>query len=103
MCDSDFSEGLDAVTVLPGLGLVPFTVEVHAAQWGLHYRLAHAMLGDERAIDEGWAIDEHTILEVTDGALSVHGTGTATRMRRVGRRIELTVHPAGVPVVLPDQ
>ena len=103
VCDSDFSEGLDAVTVLPGLGLVPFTVEVHAAQWGMHYRLVHAMLGGERVIDEGWAIDEHTTLEVTDGALSVHGTGTATRMRRVGDRIELTVHPAGVPVVLPEQ
>src|SRR3954463_5588253 len=34
VCDSDFAEELEEVDVRPGLGLVPFTVDVHASQWG---------------------------------------------------------------------
>jgi cyanophycinase-like exopeptidase len=43
VCHGDCAEELDTLTVLPGLGLVPFTVEVHAAQWGTLYRLVHAL------------------------------------------------------------
>jgi cyanophycinase len=45
VCDQDFGEDLDALTVRPGLGLVPFLVDVHAAQWGTLNRLVHAVLG----------------------------------------------------------
>lgn len=34
VCPEDWSEGLDAVTLTPGLGLAPFTVDVHGAQAG---------------------------------------------------------------------
>jgi cyanophycinase len=98
VCHEDCAENLDAITVLPGLGLVPFVVDVHAAQWGTHYRLVHALLG--AGLNEGWAIDEHTCVEVADGVATVHGDGAATRVRRVADRVELSVHVADGSVVL---
>lgn len=35
VCPEEWSGGLEQVTLRPGLGLVPFTVDVHAAQAGL--------------------------------------------------------------------
>jgi cyanophycinase len=95
VCDADFAEDLDELTVRPGLGLVPFLVDVHAAQWGTLGRLVHAVLA--AGPGEGWAIDEHTTLE-TDGGVpvAVHGTGAATHVRRTGgSTVEVTVHVAG--------
>ena len=34
VCDEDAGEDLKLVSVRPGLGLVPFAVDVHATQWG---------------------------------------------------------------------
>jgi cyanophycinase len=96
VCHEDCGEDLEPVTVRPGLGLVPFTVDVHAAQWGTLNRLIHALSVDGSA--EGWAIDEHTTLEADGRALRVHGRGAATRVVRSGDRFELTVHLAGDPV-----
>ena len=96
VCDPDFGEGLDALTVRPGLGLVPFLVDVHAAQWGTLNRLVHAVL-DPGEPSGGWAIDEHTTLETTDGVpVAVHGIGAATRVRRAAAEsVEITIHVAG--------
>ena len=99
VCDEDFAEELDVVTVLPGLDLVPFTVDVHAAQWGTLYRLVHALTAANVA--EGWAIDENTALEVTDGMVTVHGSGAATRVRRQDSSVTLSVHVAGDQVPVP--
>jgi cyanophycinase len=98
VCHEDCAEDLDLLTVLPGLGLVPFTVDVHAAQWGTLYRLVHALIATN--VDEGWAIDEDTALEVTDDVMTVHGSGAATRVLRQGPDVKLAVHIAGdqVPV-----
>jgi cyanophycinase len=85
VCNEECAEDLDPVTVLPGLGLVPFLVEVHTAQWGTLGRLVHALEDGQ----EGWALDEHTTLEVDGAKLSVHGRGAATRIRREGDRFEL--------------
>jgi cyanophycinase len=93
VCDADFGEGLDALAVRPGLGLVPFLVDVHAAQWGMLNRLLHAL--DAAGVPEGWAVDEGTALEVRDGTLTVHGTGAATRARRTADGYAVTVHLAG--------
>jgi cyanophycinase len=97
VCHEDCAEELDPVTVRPGLGLVEFTVDVHAAQWGTLYRLVHAVLGAGTGTGprEGWAIDENTALEVADGRVTVHGTGTATRVRPRDGSVELTVHIPG--------
>jgi cyanophycinase len=94
VCAEECGEDLDAVTVLPGLGIVPFTVDVHAAQWGTLYRLVHGLAVADAA--EGWAIDEHTTLEVDGAKVTVHGRGSATRLRGS----ELTVHLPGDTVTL---
>lgn len=99
VCHEEGAEGLDPLTVLPGLGLVPFTVDVHAAQWGTLYRLVHGLA--LASVAEGWAIDENTALEVADGVVTVHGSGTATRVLAHGPDVSLAVHVAGdrVPVL----
>ncbi len=68
----DAAEDLDEVTVVPGLGLVPFTVEVHAAQWGTLPRLLAAV---GRSGHPGLAIDENTVVSVVGGVISVVGLG----------------------------
>ena len=74
------SEGRDLLDVRPGLGLVPFAVEVHANQWGTLTRLLHAMgLG---MVDEGWAIDEDTLLQVDAEGLRVYWAGHAYHLQR---------------------
>lgn len=78
--DADFSEGLERVTVRPGLGLVPFAVDVHASQWGTVTRLMHAVeLG---LVEAGWAIDENTMLQVEGGQVRVLGLGQAYWVER---------------------
>ena len=34
VCPEDAGEDLDEISVVPGIGLLPLTVDVHAAQWG---------------------------------------------------------------------
>lgn len=74
-----FGEGLTYLECRPGLGLVPFLVDVHAARWGTTARLLHAVAAGWA--DEGWAIDEGTLVEVRDDTATVHGLGTAHRAR----------------------
>ena len=78
--DEELSEGLDALEVKPGLGLVPFSVEAHASQWGTVTRLMHAV--DLEMIDEGWAIDENTSLQIENGLIEVKGLGQAYHLQR---------------------
>jgi cyanophycinase len=87
------SEGLDELTVRPGLGLAPFAVDVHASQWGTLLRLIHAVeLG---AVAAGWAIDEDTQLEITDRSLELHGRGHAYYVKRsVDGQTSVAVHTA---------
>jgi cyanophycinase len=87
------SEGRDLLDVRPGLGLVPFTVEVHASQWGTLTRLVHTL--DLELVTEGWAIDEATLLQADEAGLQVHGLGQAYHLRRGEQgSIRLTVHCA---------
>jgi cyanophycinase len=76
VCPEEAGEGLDAVTVVAGLGLVPFAVDVHAAQWGTLGRLVHAV--EAGLVAEGWALDEGACL--VDGA--VVGPGAAWHVTR---------------------
>ena len=65
VCDEDWSEGLDELTLGAGLGLVGVTVDVHATQGGLLGRaLSVARRGDS---DRVVAIDEGTCLSVPLG------------------------------------
>jgi cyanophycinase len=80
VCDEDFSEDVEQVEALPGFGLVPFAVDVHATQWGTVSRALHAV---ERGLyEEVVAIDEHCCVEVRDGEIAaVHGRNVAYRIR----------------------
>jgi cyanophycinase len=80
VCDEEAGEGLDLVEVREGLGLVPFHVDVHAAQWGTLTRLLHALVVD--SAPAGAAIDEGTALELDAGTLRVHGLGLVYWARR---------------------
>jgi len=74
----DAAEGLDEITIEPGIGLLDVTVEVHAAQWGTLSRLVAAT--EAGLIDGGLAIDESTALIVGVGALGVVGAGSVWRV-----------------------
>jgi len=75
ICAEEAGEDLEPLTVLDGLGLVPFAVDVHATQWGTLTRLAHAVRG--RLAPEGWALDEGTTLIYDGGRTRVEGIGVA--------------------------
>lgn len=75
VCGEDAGEDLDEVTVVPGLGRVPFAVDVHAAQWGTLARAVAAVAAG--LVPGARAVDEHTAVVVHDGAVAVHGTGQA--------------------------
>ena len=79
VCAEEAGEDLEQLTVRPGLGLVPFAVDVHATQWGTLTRLVHAVRSG--AASEGLAVDEGTVAVVRDGALAgVEGLGAAYRV-----------------------
>ena len=81
VCSEDASEDLEELTVVDGLGRVPFAVDVHAAQWGTVSRALHAVRSG--LVDEAWTVDEHTALVVEAGRdPRVVGSGTALRLTR---------------------
>ncbi|WP_240203746.1 hypothetical protein [Streptomyces actuosus] len=69
------------VEVRPGLGLVPFEVDVRPAQWGTLGRLVAAVASGR--VPRGLALDEDTVVEVpVDGApVRVAGLGRAHLVR----------------------
>ncbi|GHH07094.1 hypothetical protein [Streptomyces rubradiris] len=73
VCPEETGEDLAEVEVRAGLGLVPFAVDVHAAQWGTLARLV-AVVGRRQA-PYGVAVDEDTLLGVRDGEARVSGAG----------------------------
>ncbi|NJN55672.1 MAG: hypothetical protein HC804_13530 [Anaerolineae bacterium] len=93
MLFSGAGEGIDPLTVRPGLALVPFAVDVHASQMGTLTRLIHAVeLG---LVAEGWAIDENTMLVVNGRQLQIFGQGHCYRVwREVDRVVKLSIHIA---------
>jgi cyanophycinase len=79
VCPEDTGEDLDGVTIVDGLGLVPYAIDVHAAQWGTLGRLVHAVQCG--LVSEGWALDEGALLVDAE----VHGPGAAWHVARDGR------------------
>jgi cyanophycinase len=61
--------------VVDGLGLVPFSVDVHAAQWGTLGRLCAAVSAG--LVPSGVAVDEDTAVVVQAGSATVSGRGAA--------------------------
>ena len=60
VCSVDWSEGLEEVEIREGLGLVPFAVDVHAAQAGTLGRAVGAVA--KGLVDRAAAVDENTAL-----------------------------------------
>jgi cyanophycinase len=81
----DAAEELDELTVRPGLGLVDFAVDVHAAQWGTVGRLVAAV--DAGLVERGVAIDEHTALTGS----TVHGAGRIWRVAPGDTGVEVSI------------
>jgi cyanophycinase len=79
VCPEDTGEDLDGVAVVTGLGLVPYAIDIHAAQWGTLGRLIHAVQCG--LVSEGWALDEGAVLVDAE----VHGPGAAWHVARDGR------------------
>jgi cyanophycinase len=73
------SEGLDDLEVRPGLGLAPFAIECHAGQWGTLTRMIHAVAME--LVDQGWAIDEDTLLELGVRGIYTNGLGHTYRLQ----------------------
>ena len=91
VCAEEAGEDLDELAVRDGLGLVPFAVDVHATQWGTLTRLVHAV--GAGLVDEGWAIDEGTVLVVDDGSVRVEGLGSAYRVAPRDGGVAVSVQP----------
>ncbi|MGY1633857.1 hypothetical protein ACI784_19320 [Geodermatophilus sp. SYSU D01186] len=93
VCPEDAAEDLEEVTVVPGLGLVPWAVDVHCAQWGTLPRLVTALGGVPGG--QGLALDEDTAVHLADGTGRVAGHGTAWRLERAGTATTVTALRAG--------
>ncbi len=96
VCPGDAAEDLDPVTVVDGLGLVPFAIDVHAAQWGTLGRLCAAV--GAGLVASGVAIDEDTAVLLDGGAATVTGVGAAHVVRPAGAGVSVESIPAGGPL-----
>ncbi len=89
ICSEDVSEDEEYLDIRPGIGLVPFAVDVHASQYGTPTRLLHAVKSG--MVSHGWAVDEDTAIEVTDGRVTVCGLGSAYHARPDGDGLMVTI------------
>lgn len=89
VCPPDAGEDLDEVTVVPGLGLVAETVDVHAAAWGTLPRLAAALA--VAGVPTGLAVDEDTAWHVTGTGTEVLGRHAVHRLTRDGADVRWEV------------
>jgi cyanophycinase len=92
ICPAEWSEGLEELEIREGLGLVPFAVDVHAAQAGTLSRAIGAVA--KGLVDRAAAVDENTalILHHTDlESLEVIGTGNCWTIRGVGTKATVSV------------
>ena len=94
ICSEEVSEERRELDVRPGLGLVPFAVDVHASQYGTPTRLLHAV--DIEVVTEGWAIDEETMVEVGPDGTVVTGLGSAYHVRKHDGALTVEIHVSAV-------
>lgn len=92
VASEDAGEELDELEVRDGLGLVPFGVDVHAAQWGTVSRLIAAV--EAGLVTEGVAVDEHTALVVSPGESTVHGSGHVWNVGPAASGVQVTLRSA---------
>jgi cyanophycinase len=93
VCPEDAGEDLDEVSVVPGIGLLPLTIDVHAAQWGTLTRLIEVVR--RRSSHGGLAIDENTMLEVRRGRATVSGVGQVYLVTRSPTGVNVQILTSG--------
>ena len=89
ICSEDVSEDEEYLDVRQGIGLVPFAIDVHASQYGTPTRLLHA--DRTGAVQDGWAVDEDTMIVVADGRVTVSGLGSAYRVQATGESLAVRI------------
>ncbi len=92
VCPVDWSEGLEEVEIRDGLGLVPFAVDVHAAQAGTLGRAVGAVA--RGLADRAAAVDENTALVLHQAdleELEVIGAGNCWTIRGAGAKATVSV------------
>lgn len=92
VCSEECSEGLDELEVRDGLGLVPFAVDVHAAQAGTLSRAVAAVAAG--LVDRAAAVDENTALVLRRPDLAdseVIGAGNCWWIRGSGTAACVTI------------
>ena len=78
VCTEEWAEGLAEITLKAGLGVVPFTVDVHAAQVGALGRALSVVVNG--LADRVVAIDENTAVVTTlhdPASIRIVGGGNA--------------------------
>lgn len=90
ICSEEVSEDLRDLDVRQGLGLVPFAVDAHASQYGTPTRLLHAV--DAGLTEDGWAIDEETMVEFGPDGITVAGMGSAYHVRKGSSALSVDIH-----------
>ncbi|MFF1253245.1 Type 1 glutamine amidotransferase-like domain-containing protein [Pseudarthrobacter sp. NPDC058329] len=96
VCGEECSEDLDAVDVRAGLGLVPFAVDVHAAQAGTLSRAVGAVAAG--LVARAVAVDEDTAIILNDdghGDFEVIGSGHCWDIRWTGAGCSVSVRSSG--------
>lgn len=99
ICSEDVSEDEEYLDIRPGIGLAPFAVDVHASQYGTPTRLLHAVRTG--LVVDGWAVDEDTAIEVTNGRVTVRGLGSAYQVRSGGESLAIRILGHGESVEAP--
>ncbi|MDI3211376.1 Type 1 glutamine amidotransferase-like domain-containing protein [Arthrobacter sp. AL12] len=92
VCPEEASEGLGEVELREGLGLVPFAVDVHAAQAGTLGRAVSAVV--HGMVDRAVAVDENTALvlpHADPGEQRVIGTNNCWLIRGPGPKATVSV------------
>ncbi len=100
ICSGDAGEDLDEITVRAGLGIAPWTVDVHCAQWGTLTRLIETIRTDPALVGAG--IDEDTVLIIGADDAEVRGLGSVWLVRSAGKgSADVTPYRSGERIALP--
>jgi cyanophycinase len=100
ICHEDSAEDLDELSVADGLGIVPFAVDVHCAQWGTLSRLSAAV--ERGIVGAGVGIDEDTMLAIDGDVATASGVGRVWVVTSGGGRLTVRTMTAGDRIDVSD-
>ncbi len=89
ICSEELAEEAVHLDSRPGLGLAPFAIDAHASQYGSPTRVMQAV--NAGLVNEGWAIDEETMIELIDGVPHVRGLGVGYHVHKDGGSLRVDI------------